>query len=140
MGVCFLLPSALISAELATGWPKTGGVYIWVREGISDRWGFVAVWLQWIHSVPWYPVILYFIATSLAFVFDPELANNKIYVLSIVLVGFWGMTLLNYLGIKTSSLFSAIGVVLGTIAPGALIVVLGLLVVRRKPLTNPSHR
>jgi len=127
VGICFLVPSALISAELATGWPKTGGVYIWVREGINDRWGFVAVWLQWIHSVPWYPVILSFIATSLAYVFDPALATNKVYVLSIVLAGFWGMTLLNYLGIKTSSLFSAIGVILGTIGPGALIIALGLI-------------
>src|SRR4051812_14836845 len=28
----FLFPSALISAELATGWSDTGGVYIWVKE------------------------------------------------------------------------------------------------------------
>ena len=31
----FLVPSALVSAELATGWPKTGGVYIWVKEGLA---------------------------------------------------------------------------------------------------------
>jgi putative glutamate/gamma-aminobutyrate antiporter len=127
VGVCFLLPSALVSAELATGWPKTGGVYIWVREGISERWGFVAVWLQWIHSVPWYPVILSFIATSLAYVFNPSLATQKIYVLGVIVIGFWGMTLLNYLGIKMSSLFSACGTILGTLAPGLLIITLGVI-------------
>ncbi len=36
------------------------------------------------------------------------------------------MTLLNYLGIKTSSLFSTLGVILGTIIPGILIIFLGL--------------
>jgi glutamate:GABA antiporter len=127
VAVGFLIPSALVSAELATGWPKTGGVYIWVKEGLSERWGFVAIWMQWVHNVSWYPVILSFIATSLAFVFNPALAEDKVYVLSIILVGFWGMTLLNYLGIRTSSLFSAVGVVLGTIAPGLLIITLGVL-------------
>jgi len=27
----FLIPSALVSAELATGWPKNGGVYLWAK-------------------------------------------------------------------------------------------------------------
>ncbi|MGH2611550.1 MAG: amino acid permease, partial [Rhabdochlamydiaceae bacterium] len=31
VALMFLVPCALISAELATGWPQTGGVYIWVR-------------------------------------------------------------------------------------------------------------
>ena len=27
----FLVPTALVSAELAAGWPKRGGVYVWVK-------------------------------------------------------------------------------------------------------------
>ena len=34
--IVFLIPTALVSAELASGW--TGGVYRWVTEGISPRW------------------------------------------------------------------------------------------------------
>jgi amino acid transporter len=56
----FLFPSALISAELATGWNKTGGVYIWVKEAFGQGWGFFAVWMQWIHNVTWFPAILSF--------------------------------------------------------------------------------
>lgn len=123
----FLIPCALVSAELATGWAKTGGVYIWVREALGDRWGFVAIWMQWVHNVAWYPVILSFIATCIAYVVDPDLIQSKVFVLSVVLIGFWGMTLMNYLGIKTSSWFSAIGVIVGTIAPGVLIIALGLI-------------
>ena len=44
----FFIPSALVSAELSTGWPSTGGVYTWVKEAFGPRWGFVAIWLQWI--------------------------------------------------------------------------------------------
>ena len=125
VGICFLVPSALVSAELATGWPKSGGIYIWVREAFGDTWGFFAIWMQWVHNVTWYPAILAFVATTLGYVFYPPLAENKYFVLGVVLVGFWGMTLLNFAGIRTSSLFSTIGVICGTIVPGVLLIVLG---------------
>lgn len=123
----FLIPCALISAELATGWPKSGGVYIWVREALGDHWGFFAIWMQWIHNVAWYPVILSFVAGTLAYLISPSLAQNKFFILSVILLGFWGMTFFNYFGIKTSSWFSTIGVIAGTIAPGILIISLGMI-------------
>lgn len=126
VALMFLIPCALISAELATGWPRTGGVYIWIREALGDRWGFFAVWVQWAHSLSWYPVILSFVASTVAYVVSPELAENKYYILSVVLIAFWGMTLLNYLGIKTSSWFSSLGVIVGTILPGVFIIALGV--------------
>lgn len=124
VGLCFLIPSALVSAELATGWPKSGGIYIWVREAFGDRWGFFAIWMQWVHNVTWYPAILAFVATTLGYVFYPPLAENKYFVLAVILGGFWGMTLLNFLGIRTSSLFSTIGVISGTIVPGVLLILM----------------
>jgi putative glutamate/gamma-aminobutyrate antiporter len=126
IGLFFLIPCALVSAELATGWPKSGGIYIWVREGLGDRWGFMAIWMQWVHNVAWYPVIMSFVAVTLAFAISPDLAENKFYVCGVILVGFWGMTLLNYLGIKTSGWFSAIGVIVGTILPGIFVIFLGV--------------
>lgn len=127
VGLCFLLPSALISAELATGWPKDGGIYIWIREAMGDRFAFVAVWMQWVHNVAWFPVILAFCATTLAYALGfPDYADKPIYVISVVLIGFWSMTLLNFFGIKTSSLFSTIGVIGGTIFPGLVIISLGM--------------
>lgn len=38
----FFLPVSLVAAELASGWP--GGVYNWVREGVSAPMGLPAVW------------------------------------------------------------------------------------------------
>ncbi|NGX44953.1 MAG: Glutamate/gamma-aminobutyrate antiporter [Chlamydiae bacterium] len=127
VAVFFLIPSALVSAELATGWPKGGGLYIWVREALGDRWGFFAIWMQWVHNVAWYPVILSFVATTLAYVINPALAENKLFIIAIILISFWGMTWSNYLGIKTSSWFSTIGVILGTIIPGLFIISLGII-------------
>jgi len=126
VAIFFLIPCALVSAELATGWPKAGGVYIWVREALGDRWGFFSIWMQWVHNVAWYPVILSFVATTLAYVIAPNLIENKTYVISVILFSFWGMTLLNYLGIKVSSWFSSVGVICGTIIPGIFIIALGI--------------
>lgn len=138
VAIFFLIPSALVSAELATGWSKGGGVYVWVREALGDRWGFFAIWMQWVHNVAWYPVILTFVASTLAYSFNPELAQNKVFVVGVILVSFWGMTIFNCLGVKTSSWFSTIGVILGTILPGLLIISLGLFwIAKGNPIKTP---
>jgi glutamate:GABA antiporter len=127
VGIGFLIPCALVSAELATGWPKSGGIYVWVREAFGDRWGFFSIWMQWVHNVSWYPAILSFVAATLAYACGmSSLAANKYYILTVVLVIFWGMTALNYCGIKTSSVVSTVGVIIGTILPGLVIIGLAL--------------
>ncbi|QVL57072.1 MAG: amino acid permease [Simkaniaceae bacterium] len=126
VGLTFLIPCALVSAELATGWTKSGGIYVWVREALGDRWGFFAIWMQWVHNVTWYPAILAFVAATLAYIINPDLAHNKVFIQSVVLIVFWGMTLINYFGIETSALVSTIGVIAGTIIPGLFIIGLGV--------------
>lgn len=131
VAIVFLFPAALVSAELATGWTRTGGIYIWVREAFGPGWGFFAVWMQWIHNVTWFPAILSFSATAFAYLLNPALAENKVYLITAIVGGFWGFTLFNYFGLKTSSWFSAVGVVAGTIIPGLLLIILGIIWVAR---------
>ena len=38
----FLVPMALVAAELATTYPEKGGVFRWVSEAFGPRWGFLA--------------------------------------------------------------------------------------------------
>ena len=91
--LAFFIPVALVAAELATAFPKTGGIYIWVREGFGKKAGFITIWLQWIYNVVWYPTILAFIAATIAYLFEPSLANNKTYLLITVLGLFWLFTI-----------------------------------------------
>ena len=98
----FFLPVGFISAELATGWPKKGGVYLWVREALGDKASFVAIWLQWIENVIWYPTILAYIATTLSHIFNPQLAENNLYVFAVVLIVIWAVTIMNFWGMKFS--------------------------------------
>ncbi|MCD4784795.1 MAG: APC family permease [Candidatus Eremiobacteraeota bacterium] len=122
----FLIPTALVSAELATGWPKQGGVYAWVREAFGDRWGFLAIWLQWIQMVFGMVTVLSFVAGSLAYVINPALATNKWFIIAVILVIYWSATLFNMRGMKTSSLISTVCVNAGVFIPGALIIILGI--------------
>lgn len=121
----FFLPVSLISAELATGWPKIGGVYVWVKEAFGHRAGFLAAWLLWVENVIWYPTILAFIAATLAYIFDPTLSQHNGYNVSVILIAFWGMTLLNLFGMRASGWISTIGALAGTFIPGLLIIGLG---------------
>jgi amino acid transporter len=68
----FFVPVSLVAAELATGWPKLGGVYAWVKEAFGHRTGFLSIWFLWVENVIWYPTILSFIAATLAYVIDPD--------------------------------------------------------------------
>ena len=124
--VIFLLPVSFIAAELASGWPQAGGVFVWVKEAFGHRTGFLAIWLLWIENVLWYPTILSFIAATTAYLFNPLLADNKVFLFSAMLILFWILTFANCFGIKTSSRISAIGVIFGTFIAGSVIIVLGL--------------
>ncbi|MCK4935087.1 MAG: amino acid permease [Simkaniaceae bacterium] len=126
-GLFFLVPCALVSAELATGWSKSGGIYVWVRDALGDKMGFFAIWMQWAHNLTWFPAILSFVATTLAYVLFPNLETSKPFALIVVLILFWGMTLINYFGIKLSTAFSTIGVIAGSLLPGFVIILLGIL-------------
>ncbi len=124
--IVFFIPMAFISAELATGWPKLGGIYVWVKEAFGHKTGFLAAWLFWIENVFWYPTILSFIAAAIAYIINPDLAANKTYTIVVMLTFFWATTLLNLLGMKVSSFISSVSVIAGSFIPGALIIGLGL--------------
>src|SRR5262245_28822375 len=85
--IVFLMPQALVAAELASGW--SGGVYRWVTEGISPRWGLLAVWCQFAMTIFYYPTLLAFVASTLAYVFNPDLASNGVYTGVVIVTVFW---------------------------------------------------
>ena len=122
--VLFLLPSAFVGAELASGWPKGGGVYAWVKEAFDEEMGFLAIWCEWSENLVWFPTVLAFLAATLAYVIDPSLASNKLFLVVTMLVMFWGTTIANFFGARLSSLLSSVGVIAGSIIPGAVIIVL----------------
>lgn len=121
----FLIPTALVSAELASGWPKQGGIYIWVKEAFGKKTGFLAIWLQWIENVIWYPTILSFVAGTIGYLINPGLTGNPWFLWSIIIASFWGATLINMRGMRSSARFSNICAISGLLLPMSLIIGLG---------------
>jgi glutamate:GABA antiporter len=123
--IAFLLPASLVSAELASGWK--GGVYNWVSEGISPGVGFVAIWCQFAQTTFYYPAVLAYIASTLAYVFAPSLAHSGLYTAVVIIVLFWAAVLVSARGLLTTGRLASYGIVIGTLIPGLLLVLLAAL-------------
>ena len=124
--VVFLIPISLAGAELATGWPEGGGVYAWVKQAFGEKGGFVALFCEWSNNLVWFPTVLSFTASTLAFALTPDLAANPWFMFSVMMIVFWGTTAIAYFGEEASTKFSNVGVILGSIVPSLLIIGLGL--------------
>ncbi len=125
----FLIPAALVSAELGGAFgEKGGGVYTWVKEAFGARWGFVAIWLQWIQNVVWYPTVLAFSAAAIAYVVGkPTLANNGPYVGAFCIVAYWAATWITLQGVSAIARVTSWAFLAGTVLPGVIIMVLAVI-------------
>jgi amino acid transporter len=119
----FLLPTSLVSAELASGWQ--GGVYNWVAQGISKPMGFLAVWCQFAMTIFYYPSLLGYVASTLAYVFNPALAGNGLWTAAVIVVAYWSGVWISARGTKGVAGLAGGGLIIGTLVPGVLLVVLG---------------
>jgi amino acid transporter len=136
--IVFLLPASLVSAELASGWP--GGVYNWVSEGISPRMGFVAIWCQFAQTTFLYPAVLAYVASTLAYVFAPNLAHSGLYTTLVIIVLFWAAVLVSARGLLSTDRLASYGIFIGTVIPGLLLVLLaGLYLLQGKASAAPLN-
>ena len=133
----FLIPAALVSAELGGAFgERGGGVYTWVKEAFGARWGFVAIWLQWIQNVVWYPTVLAFSAAAIAYVVGkPTLANNGWYVGVFCIVAYWAATWITLRGVDAIAKVTSWAFLAGTVLPGVIIMVLAVIwIVQGNPI------
>ena len=128
--IVFLIPTAMVAAELAAMFSgKQGGVFRWVGEAFGARFGFLAIWLQWIQSTIWYPTVLTFGAVSIAFIgvdptTDAALASNRLFTLVVVLVIYWVATFISLKGLGWVGKVSKWGGIIGTIIPAGILIIL----------------
>ncbi len=122
--VFFLIPASMVSAELGGAFGSIGGgVYTWVKEAFNKKLGFLAIWLQWIQNVVYYPILLGFAAAIIAYMIGkPELSNNGTYVGLFCIVVYWIATVITLNGSQVMSKIASYGFLLGTIIPGAVLI------------------
>ena len=130
--IVFLIPTSMVAAEMAAMFQdKQGGVFRWVGEAYGKKWGFLAIWLQWIQNTIWYPTVLTFGAVSIAFIgmdqtADMNLASNRFYTLVVVLGIYWLATWISLKGMGWVGKVAKAGGLAGTVIPAALLVILGI--------------
>ncbi|HSE71972.1 MAG TPA: APC family permease, partial [Nocardioidaceae bacterium] len=122
--IVFLLPTSLVSAELASGWK--GGVYNWVATGISKPMGFLAVWCQFAMTIFYYPTLLGFVASTLAYVFNPALASSGVWTAAVIIVVYWSGVWVSSRGTQGVAGLASGGLIIGTLIPGTVLVLLGM--------------
>ena len=135
--ILFLIPAALVSAELGSAFAgQEGGVYRWVGAAFGKKWGFTAIWLQWIQNVVWYPTVLAFAAAAIAYgIGKPELANDGKFTGFFIIVFYWIATLIAFGGTKILSKVTSWGFLVGTVLPGLVVIALGVVwFLMKKPL------
>lgn len=122
--IVFLLPTSLVSAELASGWE--GGIYNWVSQGISKPMGFLAVWCQFAMTIFYYPSLLGFVASTLAYVINPALASSGVWTACVIVVVYWSGVWVSSRGTSGVAGLASGGLIIGTLIPGVVLVGLGM--------------
>ena len=127
-GIFFFLPTALISAEMATGdgW-QDGGVYKWTDTAFGPRWGFAAIFFQWFQITIGFVTMLYFITGALSYLFDAPIINeNQFFKFLVVMALFWIVTYLNLKGAGFISKLTSISFTAGIILPAVLLIAMAI--------------
>ena len=128
-GIFWFLPTALISAEMASveGWSE-GGVFGWVGNALhSERLGFLAVFFQWFQVTVCFVTMCYFIIGVVAYAFQvPVLSQNPFFKFVLVLALFGGISLLELGGTKRTALIAKYGFTIGVLGSTAILFVLAI--------------
>lgn len=137
-GLFFFLPLAWVAGKLAVQYPNTGGSYLWVKAAFGESFGYLAIWLQWLYNMIWYPTIFAFITATLASLIASGLETSKWFILWTSLGFFWLLSLLHCRGLRASSWISTGGALIGTLFPMFLMIGLAVYwLMSGKPSATP---
>ncbi|MGV3757996.1 MAG: APC family permease [Actinomycetota bacterium] len=73
--VLFLVPSAFITAELATAYPDQGGIYVWIKRAFGSRWAARTTYWYWVNVALWMPSVFLLFAGTFAELFAEDLGK-----------------------------------------------------------------
>lgn len=120
--VFFLIPSALVSAELGGMLVNdNGGVYTWVKRAFGEKTGLVAIWMEWFNNVISFPASLSAIVATMIYIGFDNLEHNRLILFLTMLVIFWLLTFFNFLPMPSVVILNIVGALLGIVLPGFLL-------------------
>ncbi|SDZ80769.1 APC family permease [Microbulbifer marinus] len=109
-GITFLVPIALITAEVGTALPEEGGIYVWIRRVFGNRWAARAVWAYWVNTAIWLPSLYVMLNAFVARLFNIELSIGQQITIGLTLC--WLTVLLDVIGLKIGKWVPNVGAIL----------------------------
>ncbi len=111
LGGVLSLAGSLVLAELAVAHPRTGGLYVFIRESFGDLWGFVFGWANlWVIK----PTVIASIASVFALYFCEAMHLGATMEFGVAAAAILGLTGVNALGVRqgagTQSVFTTLKV------------------------------
>jgi basic amino acid/polyamine antiporter, APA family len=112
LGGVLSICGSLVLAELAVTHPKTGGLYVYIREAFGDAWGFVFGWANlWVIK----PTVIASITSVFALYFCQVIHLSKAAEFPVGAAAILILTFVNWLGVRegagTQSLFTTLKVI-----------------------------
>ncbi|GKT02632.1 amino acid permease [Furfurilactobacillus entadae] len=127
-GLLWFLPVALVAAQMATvpGW-HDGGVYTWVKGGLGQRAGFIAIFFQWLQITVNFITMIYFVIGVLAYAVGiPSLNTNPWLKFALFIFIYWVMTAGQLRGINGTDRIVKWTFMLGIVLPAFILLGLGI--------------
>ena len=119
LGILYLVPYGMISAELGTTYPEQGGIYAWVRDTFGARWSTRLTWLYWLNNVFWISSVLVLFSGIFSQMFFPDMSLGMKLGISIAVT--WVVIFITILSLRIGKWIPNIGAVIKLIAFLALI-------------------
>ena len=98
--VLFFVPYGLMTAELGSTYPDTGGIYSWVKRAFGGFWGTQVSWWYWINVGIWLPSVYLMFSRLLGQVFGWSISYWPTVGIAVGLI--WLNFLINVLTLETS--------------------------------------
>lgn len=130
--IAFFIPTALVAAELASGWSNRGGIFRWVGEGLGKGWAITCLLILWFQTMinfgmgmPSYAATILFYTPmykkAVQFAQHPQ---HEVLIMTGFIILYWFLTFIATKGVKAFARVAKYGVLIGTFIPLALMIIL----------------
>ena len=132
--ICFFIPTALVAAELASGWSNRGGIFRWVGEGLGKGWGLTCLFILWFQTMlnfgmgmpSFTATIMFYTPNYDAAVKFAQNPQHELLIMTGWIILYWVLAYLATKGVKTFSNLAKYCVIIGSLIPLAVMVILAI--------------
>lgn len=130
--ICFFIPTALVAAELASGWSNRGGIFRWVGEGLGKGWALTCLLILWFQTMINFGMGMPSYAATIMFytpMYDKAVqfaqhSQHEVLIMTGFIILYWVLTFVATKGVKAFANVAKYGVLIGTFIPLALMIIL----------------